>query len=76
MQRVIKDLLHVRHIQRLQDKDLATGQKGRDDLERGVLCSSADKDYGPVLYGSQKGILLGLAETVDLIYEQHRRSSL
>ena len=61
----------VVHAERLQDEDLATGQEGSDHFEGRVLRCRTDQYDRSVLDGPQKGILLGLIETVDFIDEEH-----
>jgi hypothetical protein len=50
---------------------LAAGKQGADHLEAGVLRGGTDQGDGSLLHGAQQGVLLGLAEPVDLVDEQH-----
>src|SRR5690606_29303135 len=47
--------------------DLAAGQKGGDDFKTGVFRSGTNKGHPALFHGPQKGILLGFAESMDLI---------
>ena len=70
LQSPIQKGLQVIHFQRLEHKYLATGQKGSDHLKGGILCRRSNQDNRAILHGSKQGVLLRLAESVDLVYEQ------
>ena len=57
--------------QTLEHKNLTAGKQGSDDLKRRVFRSGPDQNKGPVLYCSEQSILLGLAEAVNLVYEEN-----
>ena len=58
--------------QRLERQQQRPGQQRRDHRERRVLGGRGDEDHPAVLDAGQQGVLLGLAEPVDLVEEQHR----
>ena len=75
-ERPVQEDLKVGLFQRFQDKDLAAGKQGSDDLEGRVLRRGADQDDGAVLHGPQKCILLSLVKTVDLVDKENGSPSL
>ena len=50
--------------------DAATGEERGVDLKGGILCGGADEAYGASLNIGQEGVLLGLVEAMDLVYEE------
>ena len=73
LQRPVQQDLQVGDFQGLEDKDLAAGEQGGDDLEGRVLRRRADQHDGAALDGAEQGVLLRLVEAVDLIDEEDRR---
>ena len=71
-QRPVQQFKQVSGFQGLEDIDLATGEQGIDDFERRILRRGSDQDHRPVFHGPQQGVLLVLAETMDLVDEQDR----
>ena len=75
-----KATLHQRHKRRGSERSEThhtnTTQKRRVDLERRILSGRADQRDGALLDVGQKGILLRLIETVDLVNEQHGSCSM
>ena len=74
-QRPPKQLNHLLGRQRFQLVDLATGKQGGIHLEGGILGGGADQDDGPGFDEGEKGILLSLVETVNLVDEQQGPAS-
>ena len=70
LQRPVQQDLQVGDFQGLEDKDLAAGEQGRDDLEGRILRRRADQHDGAALDGAEQGVLLRLVEAVDLIDEE------
>ena len=55
----------------IEDKDPASGQKGRDYMKGRVFGRGADQGDKPCLHMRQKGVLLGLVKAVDLINKEN-----
>ena len=58
-------------VQGLEREQQRAGQQGRHDAERRVLGGRGDEHDPAVLHPGQQRVLLGLAEPVDLVEEQH-----
>ena len=70
LQGPVQENLQVSGFKRLKHKDLATRQKGRDNLERWVLGGGADEHYRAILDRSEQRVLLCLVEAMDLVDEE------
>ena len=66
----VQKRLQIALFQRLKNKDLATGEKGSDDLEGRILRSGSYQNYGSVLHSTQESILLGFVEAVNFVDEK------
>src|SRR2546425_6229562 len=75
-QRPLNDLRQGILRERLEDDDQRSGEQRADHFEGGILRGSTDEDHRARLDVRQKGILLGLVETMDLIHEQDRALAL
>ena len=53
-----------------EGEELAAGAEGAGDGEGGVLGGGADEGEETLLYVGQEGVLLALAEAVDLVEEK------
>src|SRR5437773_5761527 len=75
-ERPLNDLRQGILRERLEDDDQRSGEQRADYFEGGILRGSTDEDHRTRLDVRQKGILLGLVETMDLIHEQDRALAL
>ncbi len=71
-ERAIEQHAHVVVGERAEGEQQRAAEQRRDDAEVRVLRGGADERHPAVLDAGQQGVLLGLAEPVHLIDEQHR----
>ena len=75
-ERTVQQDLQILPVQGFQDKNLAAGEQGRNDLEGRILRRRTDQDDGARFHGPEQGILLRLVEAVDFVDEQDRSAPL
>jgi hypothetical protein len=67
----LKNGLQIIGTQRLKHQNPAPGEKGRNNVERGIFGGRADEGQQAAFHVGEKGILLAFVETMDFIHENN-----
>lgn len=76
VQSEVDEAKQIGFVQRAEDVDLAAGEQGGDDLERGVFGSSANEGDSALLDGAKETVLLRFGEAVDLVDKKDRGAAI